>query len=123
MDSGLTGWMERYIAAWDSNDPAAIAGLFSDEADYRSYPWAVPVHGPEEIVDRWLSDADQPGDHRFSWREIGVDGDRHFVQAHTAYADGRTYENLWIVDLDADGRAREFTEWYMRRRPEAIPEE
>lgn len=105
--------MGRYVTAWDSNDPAAVAGLFTDDADSLHYPWAVPAHGTDAIVERWLSSADEPGDHRFSWQEIGVDGDRHFVQGRTAYADGRTYENLWIVDLDDDGRARRFTEWYM----------
>jgi hypothetical protein len=25
------------------------------------------------------------------------------------------YSNLWVIRFDADGRCREFTEWYMRR--------
>jgi hypothetical protein len=28
---------------------------------------------------------------------------------------GRLYDNIWFVELDADGRARRFTEWYMKR--------
>jgi hypothetical protein len=36
------------------------------------------------------------------------------VRGSTRYlATGRTYSNLWVIVLDADGRCREFTEWWM----------
>jgi hypothetical protein len=30
---------------------------------------------------------------------------------------------VFVIRFDGEGRCREFTEWYMRRRPEAVPEE
>ena len=113
MTTALERWIDGYQVAWDSNDPVDVAALFTDDSEYRSYPWAAPAEGVAAIVARWSSAADQPGDHRFSWSLLGVDGVRHFVQGRTVYTDGRTYENLWIIDLTDEGRAASFTEWYM----------
>jgi hypothetical protein len=120
MADALERWMAGYLVAWDSNDANDIGALFTADAEYRTSPWATPAEGIDAIVALWLGDADEPGDHRFSWSPIGVDGARHFVQGRTVYADGRTYENLWIVDLAADGRASSFTEWYMESESKAL---
>ena len=34
------------------------------------------------------------------------------VQGETGYPNER-YSNLWVIRLDDEGRAREFTEWWM----------
>ena len=46
----VQGWLDRYVAAWDTYDPAAIGDLFADEAEYRYQPWAEPVVGRDAIV-------------------------------------------------------------------------
>jgi hypothetical protein len=113
MTSALDRWLTAYARAWGTNSADDIGVLFTEDAEYRAYPWGPPVRGRDEIVEWWRSVADGPDDHRFSGTSIGADGNRHFVQGRTVYDDGRTYENLWIVDLDEDGRASAFTEWYM----------
>lgn len=113
MSDAITEWMDGYLRAWESNDPADIAGLFTADAEYRSYPWAQPAVGTDAIVALWLETADPAGNHRFSWHVVGAAAEPHLVQGHTEYDDGRVYENLWLVSLAADGRARSFTEWYM----------
>ncbi|MDN3444333.1 hypothetical protein [Microbacterium sp. APC 3901] len=37
------------------------------------------------------------------------------IEGRTKYPAERDYVNLWIVRLDAEGRATAFTEWYMPR--------
>lgn len=113
MTGAIDRWMDGYIAAWASNRPEDVLALFADDAEYRYFPWGDPVRGGAAIATSWLESADAPDDHTFSWHPIGRDGDRHFVQGRTRYADGRVYENLWIVDLGSGGRASAFTEWYM----------
>jgi hypothetical protein len=119
MTSTIERWLSAYTTAWDTNDAEEIGALFTASAEYRSYPWADPLRGTDQIVAWWLSSADQPGDHRFSFALLGSDGDRFFVQGRTTYTDGRTYENLWVVDLAPDGRATSFTEWYMESASKA----
>lgn len=120
MTSALDRWLAAYVRAWGTNSAEDVGALFTDDAEYRAYPWSPPVRGRDGIVAWWLSAADAPDDHRFSSTPIGRDGSRHFVQGRTVYDDGRTYENLWIVDLKEDGRASAFTEWYMESESTAL---
>lgn len=115
-------WLRRYRAAWESNDDADIRGLFTDDAVYNYHPHEPePVVGVEAIVASWLENRDEPGDTEFEGTVIAVDGDLAIAQCVTSYVTAdppHTYDNLWVIRLADDGRAREFTEWYIKR-PEA----
>ena len=53
-----------------------------------------------------------------------MDGDLGFVRGWTAYAQHdppREYGNLWVIRLAEDGRAREFTEWWVLVRETSPP--
>ncbi|MBT2549094.1 nuclear transport factor 2 family protein [Arthrobacter sp. ISL-65] len=118
MTDAIRQWMDKYIAAWTTNDPADIGALFTEEAVYATRPYDPdPWRGREQIVQRWIGSADQPEDWTFEWSLLGSDGDLAFVQGRTAYLDDRpNYENLWVIRLDADGRASGFTEWFMEQK-------
>ena len=113
MTGAIDRWMDGYVRAWSTNAPDDVRALFTDSAAYRTAPWLEPATGHDAILAMWERTADEPDDHAFTWHLLGADGGRHFVQGRTTYADGRVYENLWVVDLDDDGRASGFTEWYM----------
>ena len=119
MDAALlapvTAWVEAYVKAWGSNDPADIRALFTPDAAYLCEPYAEAWRGADEIVRGWLGRRDEPGQFSFSWRPLSVTPEVAIVQGEVAYpAEGNTYANLWVLRLDADGRCREFTEWWMR---------
>src|SRR5690606_5097142 len=61
----ITAWMNGYLRAWDSNDPADIAALFTDDGEYLTAPYATPRRGVDAIVAGWIEDEDQPGDYTF----------------------------------------------------------
>ena len=46
LERRVRGWVERYVAAWNSNEPAAIGGLFSEDAAYYTEPHSVPEGEP-----------------------------------------------------------------------------
>ena len=54
-------WLDRYVAAWKSYDPAAIGALFSEDAEYRYHPEDEPVVGRAAIVADWLEDRGSGG--------------------------------------------------------------
>jgi ketosteroid isomerase-like protein len=123
-EAAVTRWLDDYVAAWQSNDPSAIAGLFSDDAVYRYRPWDDPettARGREEIVASWLEEPDAPGSWSADYRPWIADGDRAVVVGVSRYlgADGATvereYHNVFLLEFDPDGRCREFTELYMLR--------
>ncbi len=105
--------MAGYRRAWETNDPDDIRKIFTEDAEYRTEPWVQPWRGHGEIVANWLERRDEPGSSTFTWSPVAVTDEVAVVQGETGYADGRNYRNLWIVRLSDDGRAREFTEWWM----------
>ena len=108
-------WVAAYRRAWESNDPDEIRALFTEDGDYLTGPFADPWHGHDTIVAKWLEYADAPGDTTFSSTVIGVDGDTGFVEGLTEYPEDNIFANLWVIEFASDGRARRFTEWYMKR--------
>ena len=57
----VTAWIGNYQAAWTSNDPEQIAGLFAEDAAYFPEPFATPWRGRAEIVEKWLARKDDAG--------------------------------------------------------------
>lgn len=117
----ITAWMNAYLKAWDSNEPDDIKAMFTDDAVYLTAPYLPPRVGVQAIIDGWIDDQDEPGDHTFTWHETGRDGSLAFVSGDTVYTNGHRYANLWVIRFAEDGRATEFTEWYMRH-PEEPPD-
>ena len=111
----IENWIDRYRVAWESNDPDDIRALFTPDAEYRTGPSDAPWAGHEAIVAGWLEAADEPGTSSYESRVMAVDGDLGIAQLRVDYTEGRRYDNLWLIELDDDARARRFTEWYMTR--------
>jgi ketosteroid isomerase-like protein len=108
----VRAWIDAYVEAWNSNDPAQIAALFTADASYWSEPWE-GWHGREAIVAGWLEHADQPGEWTFEWTHGGRGDDPWVIEARTGYPRlGRDYMNLWLLRLDGEGRASWFSEWW-----------
>jgi ketosteroid isomerase-like protein len=106
-------WVRRYVRAWASNDPDEIGSLFTEDARYYTAPHREPWTGREAIVTGWLGRKDEQGEWDFSWDVLGIDGDVGFVRGLTSYAKLPDYSNLWVIRLDPERRASEFTEWWM----------
>jgi uncharacterized protein (TIGR02246 family) len=108
-------WVEEYVRAWNSNDPAEIGALFTEDASYYTEPFSPPWRGREEIVRQWLARKDEPGDTEFDWHPVVVTADLAVVQGEAAYRSlAKRFSNLWVIRLDASGRCTEFTEWWMQ---------
>jgi ketosteroid isomerase-like protein len=105
-------WLDSYVEAWRTYDAEAIGALFTDEAVYAYTPVGEPVRGRDAIVAGWLSDRDEPGSWQASYRPLIVEDDRAVAVGQTTYANGRTFENLYVLRFAEDGRCAELTEWY-----------
>ena len=107
-------WVRRYVEVWNTNDPDAIAALFTEDARYFLAPYDEPWTGTDAIVKGWLEHADEPGDTTFEYEVIAATEDLGIVKGHTLYkTSGREYSNMWEIRLDETGRCREFVEWFM----------
>jgi ketosteroid isomerase-like protein len=117
----VNGWLQRYVAAWQSYDRAEIGDLFSEDARYRYHPYDDPVVGRDAIVESWLEEdrLDEPGSFDARYECYAVDADRAVATGASTYfedeADARVYDNVYLLRFDEDGRCSEFTEWFMQR--------
>jgi len=75
-------WLDRYVEAWRTYEPAAIRDLFSEDAEYRYHPWDEPVSGRDAILHDWVEPAgdastrDTPGTYDARYEPWVVEGDR-----------------------------------------------
>ena len=129
MDHAAFGdWLNRYIDAWRLNDPVAIGDLFGLDVRYAFDPFEEAVVGRAAVVAAWTADPDEPGSWEAEYEVLAIDGDIHVAHGRTRYLTDdrsgvdREFANIFVCRFDDDGRCREFTEWFMRRRPEAIPD-
>ncbi len=110
-------WMARYVRAWETNDPGDIRTLFTPDAEYRDRPSTPPWVGHDAILAGWLDQKDAPGTWSFEFDLTAVDGDIAVVRGRTRYPTATEksaqYDNLMVIHLTADGRARSFTDWWV----------
>jgi ketosteroid isomerase-like protein len=108
----LQVWLDAYVDAWRTYDPAAISALFAEDATYAYHPYDEGdevVRGREAIIADWLEERDEPGTWEASYRPRAV------AEGTTSYANGDFFWNLWTLRFDDDNRCTEFVEWFMTR--------
>jgi hypothetical protein len=126
----VQAWLDRYVAAWQSYDPAAIGDLFSPDARYRYHPTDEPIVGRAAIVASWIdaepgspaSGRDEPGTYAAAYEPYAVDGARAVAIGSSRYwtdasrsAERAVYDNCFLLDFDDAGRCRSFTEFFRQR--------
>ena len=118
--SQVEAWLAEYIEAWRSNERERIAALFTDDVRYRYYPHEEPIVGAEAVADAWLDDPDEPDSWTASYEAVAVEGDVAVATGESLYREpdgsaGGAYDNCFVIHFAADGRCREFVEYYVKR--------
>jgi len=120
--SAIDRWLEGYVEAWSTDDPADIAPLFATDAIYYTTPFSQPHVGADDIVSWWREQGDSGTGWTFVYDVVAREGDLHVVRGVTRYPAGaedeaaKIYHNIWLVTLNAEGRATEFVEYWMLQR-------
>jgi len=106
--------VEQYIAAWNGNDPAAVAGFFTADATARVGDNT--YNGHQEILSGWLQNV--PNINNLQRRELGGEqrGQDHVVEATYTHEPFQTEEGpsgtsgrstlTWTQDADGQWRIR-----------------
>ena len=115
--AGFQDWLDRYVAAWRSNDAEQIGALFSADVVYSYRPYTEPVRGRDAIVADWLREPDPPGSWEAEYRAVAFEGDTGVSVGESRYPGrgGAAYSNVFVVRFDSEGRAREFSEWWVEK--------
>lgn len=104
-------WVSEYERAWRAEDVTAVAGLFTEDAQYRTSPYEQAVVGHAGIEGYWLDD--QGAEFTMTARPLAVDGLDAVVRVEVQYTKPRPqeYRDLWVLRFAADGRVADFEEW------------
>ena len=129
--STVQAWLDRYVRAWKSYDPAEVGELFAEDATYRYHPWdddSDVEHGRDEIVEAWVapdgaaSARDAEGTYEGRYEPFAVDGHRAVAVGMSTYwtdasrsAVRDVYHNVFLLEFDADGRCRSFSEVFAKQ--------
>jgi hypothetical protein len=118
----FAAWLDRYVAAWRSYDPADIGALFSADCSYSYRAGTQIVTGRDAIVADWLTDPDDPDGWDAAYEPLAIEGEVHVARGYSRYrdADGSPrdeYSNIFVCRFDEAGQCSEFTEWWMRTSP------
>src|SRR6187402_2334568 len=72
----VQAWLDKYVQAWRTYDPAQIGDLFSEDALYFYSPFDEQNHlrGREAIVSDWLREPDTLGSWEAHYAPIAVEG-------------------------------------------------
>ena len=111
------GWLERYFAAWTSNDPGEVEALFAPDAVYSWGPFRDDAVGRDAIVAAWIEGGAPPG-LRSRFEALAVAGDRgvaHWRVSFRGEAGSTELDGILVCDFDAGGRCTLHREWYDRR--------
>jgi ketosteroid isomerase-like protein len=115
-------WLDRYVEAWKTYDPAKIGALFSEDAQYRYHPQDDPVVGRDAIVKDWTEDPDEKGTYDAKYAPLAIDGDVHVANGWSRYLDSPggepndEYHNIYVCRFNDAGECTEFTEYWIQNR-------
>lgn len=116
-------WLDKYIKAWRTYDPAQIRELFSEDALYFYSPFDEnnPVRGRDAIVADWRREPNEPDSWEAHYAPVAVEDNVAVAQGRTRYfaPDGsieRHFDNIFVLHFDDAGRCTRFTEWFMQPR-------
>ena len=118
--SEVQAWLDRYIEAWQKNDPELVEALFTSDAVYRFRPYGGDgrvAEGVADIVSSWIDFDEDPAEWEASYRPYAVDGDRAVAVGTSRYfgageGGDEVYHNCFLLQF-TDGRCADFTEYWM----------
>lgn len=110
----ISRWVEAYERAWRAVGTEALGDLFAPDVTYQSSPFEEPLRGLDALAMFWEAEREGP-DETFvlAFEPVAVEGDVGVARVEVRYGDPaiRTYRDLWVITLDADGRCVTFEEW------------
>jgi hypothetical protein len=119
----LQAWLDRYVEAWKTYDPAKIAALFSEDISYRYHPNDEPEVGRDLLVSNWLDTRDEEGTYDAEYHPVAIDPDgTHVANGWSRYYESPggnmrdEYFNVYLMRFNEAGECSSFIEYWIQSR-------
>lgn len=110
----MGSWVKAYERAWRTPGTEAIPELFTTDATYLRSPYEEPIVGLDAIRRMWDEEREGPNEvFTLLTHVVAVDDHTAVVRAEVRYGQPlrQEYRDLWILQLEPDGRCSWFEEW------------
>ena len=117
-------WIERYRVAWENADADAAAGLFTEDATYRSNPFRPPHRGREGIRAYWSSVTASQSNTKVAMGNPVREANRMVVEWWTQMDDDGapvTLPGALILEFNEQGLCTALREYYNILEGERVP--
>jgi ketosteroid isomerase-like protein len=111
-------WVDRYFAAWRSNDAEEVAALFAEDALYYVSPFRDPQRGRDQIVSAWVEGGVQR-DLQVQYEPLAVSdriGLAHWTVSFTDNGSGWERDGVLVIEFDDQDRCLVHREWFVTRQ-------
>jgi len=112
--------LAAFKRGWEARQPDAIVELFSEDADYRTDPFAEPLVGRLAIRRLWNDICAGQANVDFDAERVWVSGAAVLASWHAAYTRRATAERVrargfMSLELDEEGAVSRFRQWPLER--------
>jgi SnoaL-like domain len=107
-------WIDAYERAWRTAGTDWLEYLFAPDATYSMGPFEPTEQGVEAIAALWEREREGHDEvFRMESELVAVEGNTGVARVEVWYGDPvtRHYRDLWIMQLDSEGRCASFEEW------------
>ena len=123
-ESTLMSWLDAYVEAWESQNAAAAAELFTETGSYAWGPFAEPIRGREAIRRAWEVAVQQnQEDIQVGYEILAITNDGRGIArcwSSVIAVPTRTRvrtEGIFLVTLTEEKLCSEFREWWNEDPP------
>ena len=115
--AAVDGWFQRYKTAWEQQDTAASAALFTPGATYQETPFATPMRGEKAILAYWNRMARGQRDVQMGFEVLSACGNTgivHWTARFVRVPSGQEVrlDGIAEITFDREGKGALFLEWW-----------
>jgi len=119
-EAELRTWMDAYTVAFNAQDSASAAKLFTEDGTYQWGPFGETLVGPDAIRRAWDEHQDQEEVAEMTYEVLALAPDvgvARWIASHTNEREGRRfrYDGVFVITLTEDGLCDSFREWWDSR--------
>jgi hypothetical protein len=117
----LSAWLDAYGDAFERQDPAAAAALFTPDASYQWGPFGERLQGTDAIRAKWAESTDpREASVTFGHEVLAVTdtiGIARWLASYTYPQERKIlrFDGIFAVALSAEGLCHDFREWWNTR--------
>jgi hypothetical protein len=113
-------WLDAYGRAWETQDPRAVAALFTEEATYQETPFVGPLRGRSAIAAYWSHATGSHTNVHFGYEVLTLDENNGIAHWWCSFlrppgTAPLKLDGIFVLQFEGSGRCKSLREWWHRQ--------